>query len=74
MIVCYYIQQQTQNKSLENKVNLTPSFSSLFSSPSPQFTAMTIISNEQTNKSSSLSNSSSSTYIKMSRSFEDEMI
>jgi hypothetical protein len=75
IIVCYYIQQQTQNKSLENKViHLTPSFSSLFSSPSPQFTAMTIISNEQTNKSSSLSNSSSSTYIKMSRSFEDEMI
>jgi hypothetical protein len=77
MIVCYYVQQPPPKKFLDKKVNLTPSFSSLFSPPSPQFTAMTIISsstNEQTNQSSSLSNSSSSTYIKMSRSFDDEMI
>lgn len=60
----------------------------LISSPSPQFTAMTTISTSTndstrlttfidrnpTNKSSSLSSSSSSTYIKMSRSFEDEML
>ena len=60
----------------------------LISSPSPQFTAMTTISTSTndstrlttfidrnpTTKSSSLSSSSSSTYIKMSRSFEDEML
>jgi hypothetical protein len=77
MIVCYYFQQSTSKKYLDKKVNLMPSFSSLFSPPSPQFTAMTIISssiNRQTNQSSSLSNSSSSTYIKMSRSFDDEII
>ena len=62
----------------------------LLSSPSPQFTAMTTVSisttttndstrlttfmDRPTNKSSSLSSSSSSTYVKMSRSFEDEML
>jgi hypothetical protein len=60
----------------------------LISSPSPQFTAMTTVSTStndsarlttftdrnQTNKSSSLSSSSSSTYVKMSRSFEEEML
>jgi hypothetical protein len=61
----------------------------LLSSPSPQFTAMTTVSTSTTNdstrlttfidrhptnKSSSLSSSSSSTYVKMSRSFEEEML
>lgn len=61
----------------------------LLSSPSPQFTAMTTVSTSSTNdstrlttfidrhptnKSSSLSSSSSSTYVKMSRSFEEEML
>jgi hypothetical protein len=78
MIIWFYFQQQTQNKSLDKKTNLTSSFSSLvFSSSSPQFTPMIIISSsihEQTTKSSSLSNSSSSTYIKMSHSFEDVLV
>lgn len=78
LIICFifYFQQKTQKKSLEKKYNLTPSFSSLFSS-SPQFTPMTIISSsihEQTTKTSSLSNSSSSTYIKISQSYEDDII
>ncbi len=84
IVIIYLCFQQT--KSFDNKKpTLTPSYSSslndtlFFSSPSPQLTAMTIISsssltNQQTNKSSSLSSSTSSTYIKMSRSFEDEMI
>ena len=62
----------------------------LLSSPSPQFTAMTTVStsttsthdstrlttfiDRPTNKSSSLSSASSSTYVKMSRSFDDEML
>ena len=77
LIVCYYLQQSTRKKFFDQKLHFTPSFSSLFSPPSPQFTPMTIISsstNEQTNQSASVSNSSSSTYIKMSRSFDDEMI
>ncbi|CAF0983298.1 unnamed protein product [Adineta steineri] len=85
LIIIYLCLQQKQV--LNKQINITPSSSlndTLFfsSSPSPQFTAMTIISSpsssssthQQTNQSSSLSSSTSSTYIKMSRSFDDDMI
>jgi hypothetical protein len=79
IIICFYFQQQIQKKNLDKKSSVSSSLNDtfIFSSPSPQFTAMTLVSSsthELTNKSSSLSNSSSSTYIKMSQSFEDEII
>ena len=78
MIISFYFQKQISKRNLEKKFNMTSSFTSIFSPSSLQFTPMTIISSsikhEQINKSSSLSNSSSSTYIKMSHSFEDDVI